>query len=215
MSYSKITSFAIKDTMVDTDPLKVLRGKEFDDEFDAITVAMAGQAQAFADLITVPVGGVLMFAAAVAPTGFLLCDGAVRSRSTYSALFQKIGVAYGAGDGSTTFNMPNFNGRFPYGGAIGQYGGSANATLPAHTHSIGSSVLINDPWHAHTIGGTFSPGGGGGLGGGDLNSTGSSLVGYSGTGITASVSSTIYETGVSPVNANLPPFVGLSFIIKT
>jgi microcystin-dependent protein len=214
MSYSKITSFAIKDTMVDADPLKVLRGKEFDDEFDAITVAMGAQEAAFAALVTVPTGGVLMFANPVAPAGFLPCDGAQKSRATYSALFQAIGTAYGVGDGGTTFNIPNFNGRFPYGGAIGQMGGSATSTLPAHSHSIGSTVYINDPGHAHTIGGSFSPGGGGGTGGGDLNSTGSSNVSTNGTGITASMSATIYETGVNPTNGNLPPFTGVSFIIK-
>lgn len=43
-------------------------------------------------------------------SGFLYCDGAAVSRSTYSALFAKIGTTYGAGDGSTTFNLPDARG---------------------------------------------------------------------------------------------------------
>lgn len=44
-----------------------------------------------------------------APTGWLLCDGSEISRSDYSALFASIGTIYGAGDGNSTFNLPNFN----------------------------------------------------------------------------------------------------------
>lgn len=54
-----------------------------------------------------PVGTVLYFAADYDPTGFLLCNGAQISRTTYADLFNVIGTKYGAGDGSTTFNLPN------------------------------------------------------------------------------------------------------------
>lgn len=63
----------------------------------------------------VPVGTVLPFAGASAPTGYLLCNGAAVSRTTYAALFAAIGELYGAGDGSTTFNLPNVVGRMPVG----------------------------------------------------------------------------------------------------
>ena len=46
------------------------------------------------------------------PSGFLKCDGSAISRTTYSALYSKITVTYGSGDGSTTFNLPDFRGRF-------------------------------------------------------------------------------------------------------
>lgn len=59
-------------------------------------------------ITSVPVGTVLVFAGSTAPTGYLLCDGSAVSRTTYSALFSVIGTTYGVGDGSSTFNLPNF-----------------------------------------------------------------------------------------------------------
>jgi len=58
-----------------------------------------------------PVGSYLLFAGKTLPTGYLLCNGAAVSRTTYAALFAVIGTTYGAGDGSTTFNLPNLDGR--------------------------------------------------------------------------------------------------------
>lgn len=55
----------------------------------------------------VPTGSVFWFAANNAPSGFLICDGSKISRTTYSALFNTIGTTFGAGDGSTTFSLPN------------------------------------------------------------------------------------------------------------
>jgi microcystin-dependent protein len=59
-----------------------------------------------------PPGTVIAFAANSAPRGFLLCNGAAVSRTTYAKLFEAIGTAYGEGDGSTTFNLPNMTDRF-------------------------------------------------------------------------------------------------------
>ena len=59
-----------------------------------------------------PVGSLVAFAGATAPSGWLLCDGRAVSRTTYSALFAAIGTAWGVGDGSTTFNLPDMRGRF-------------------------------------------------------------------------------------------------------
>ena len=59
-----------------------------------------------------PAGTVLPFAGTTAPTGFLLCNGATISRTTYSKLYAAIGSAHGAGDGSTTFHLPDYRGRF-------------------------------------------------------------------------------------------------------
>ncbi|MBI5219740.1 MAG: tail fiber protein [Bacteroidia bacterium] len=52
------------------------------------------------------------FAGTTAPTGYLLCDGSAVSRTTYAALFAAMGTAYGSGDGSTTYNLPDLRGRF-------------------------------------------------------------------------------------------------------
>lgn len=56
-----------------------------------------------------PLGMIVKVSALPAPAGWLPCDGAAISRTTYSALFAAIGVSGGAGDGSTTFNVPDFN----------------------------------------------------------------------------------------------------------
>jgi len=58
-----------------------------------------------------PVGTVVDFAGSSAPTGWLLCDGSAVSRTTYANLFSVIGTTYGAGDGSTTFNLPDCTGK--------------------------------------------------------------------------------------------------------
>ena len=65
---------------------------------------------AAAGAFTVATGMILPWAAAIAdiPTGYLGCDGAAVSRSTYSALFALVGTTHGSGDGSSTFNLPNF-----------------------------------------------------------------------------------------------------------
>ena len=56
--------------------------------------------------VALPVGTILPFAGGSIPSGFLACNGAAVSRTTYSALFAAIGTTYGSGDGSTTFNLP-------------------------------------------------------------------------------------------------------------
>lgn len=62
-----------------------------------------------------PTGALLAFAGATAPAGWLLCDGSNISRSTYASLFGVLGTSYGAGDGSTTFALPDLRGRLPAG----------------------------------------------------------------------------------------------------
>ena len=98
-----------------------------------------------------PTGVVMPFAGAAAPAGALLCDGAAVSRTTYAALFAVIGTTYGAGDGSTTFNVPDLKGRFPVGkgahadvDALGDSDGLADASrtpkMAAHTHAQNMSA---------------------------------------------------------------------------
>lgn len=57
----------------------------------------------------IPVGSILPYGGSTAPTGWLLCNGGAISRTTYADLFAVIGTAYGAGDGSTTYNLPNLS----------------------------------------------------------------------------------------------------------
>lgn len=87
------------------------------------------------------VGTINLFAGTTAPTGWLICDGSAISRTTYSGLFTAIGTAFGSGNGSTTFNLPNLKGRIPVGldssdtsfDSLGKTGGSK--FLQQHKHS--------------------------------------------------------------------------------
>lgn len=93
-----------------------------------------------------PAGVVVPFGGKTAPSGWLRCDGSAVSRTTYAALFAAIGTLYGAGDGSTTFNLPNLTGRVPF-GMIGDYiGKSTEGVLPNITGKfmIGATNNTND-----------------------------------------------------------------------
>lgn len=59
-----------------------------------------------------PTGAIIPFAGNDIPSGYLLCNGATVSRTTYSKLYSAIGTTYGSGDGSTTFNLPNLTDKF-------------------------------------------------------------------------------------------------------
>lgn len=63
-------------------------------------------------LLTMPSGSMVDYAGTTAPSGWLMCDGSAISRTTYANLFSAIGTSYGVGNGSSTFNLPDFRGRF-------------------------------------------------------------------------------------------------------
>lgn len=65
-----------------------------------------------ANIASVPVGTILSCAGSNAPSGYFVCDGTAKSRTTYADLFAQIGTAWGAGDGTTTFHLPDFRGAF-------------------------------------------------------------------------------------------------------
>lgn len=86
----------------------------------------------------VPVGTVVMFTAAEPPAGYLKCDGSAIGRTTYPELYAAIGTTYGAGDGSTTFNLPDLIGRFAEGSATP--GTVKEAGLPNITGTLYSVI---------------------------------------------------------------------------
>lgn len=116
----------------------------------------------------IPPGVIWEYGGASAPTGWLVCDGSPVSRSTYAALFAVIGTSYGAGDGSTTFNLPDRRDRFGVGAGStysrGATGGATSVTTSSngahdHTGSAGSTVLTESQIPAHTHTGTTSTNG--------------------------------------------------------
>lgn len=77
-----------------------------------------------------PAGIIAPFAGTAIPDGWLLCDGSAISRTDYADLFNAIGTTYGAGNGSSTFNLPNLIGRVPLGMQGVYIGQTSNGVLP-------------------------------------------------------------------------------------
>jgi microcystin-dependent protein len=109
------------------------------------------------------IGKIIAYTGSTIPEHFLACDGSAVSRTTYSALFSVIGTAYGAGDGSTTFNLPDLSGRVVIGESaahvLASTGGESSHTLidfPSHSHSVpahghGNDFAFETPSLAHSI----------------------------------------------------------------
>lgn len=180
----------------------------------------------------VPTGVMMPYGGTTAPTGWLLCDGSAVSRTTYSALFTTLGVAYGAGDGSTTFNLPDLKGRVPVGkdnmggsaanrvttagssidgATLGATGGAQNVQLTsaqngAHTHANS----LTDPGHTHLVNCYYS----GGSNASPSFSGGASPAIFaqaSATGITL----TNVSSGLGAAHNNMPPSIISNYIIRT
>jgi len=171
----------------------------------------------------IPTATIVPWSDSSVPTGFLECNGAAVSRSTYSALFAIIGTTYGAGDGASTFNVPDLQDNVAIGksgtkalastgGAntvqsTGNVGGStANATLTeaqlaSHKHTF-TSTTPNAPLQNSNVGqgfpastGTYN----------NMNNTGS------GTGHQHNLSATFTGDSTSVVQ----PYLAIIYIIKT
>jgi microcystin-dependent protein len=97
-----------------------------------------------------PVGEITMHGSSTVPKGWLLCDGATVSRTIYQDLFAVIGTTYGVGNGTTTFNVPNFqcasstSMRVPAGAGTGYTLGSTNTTTLSNAATVqGGTVAVN------------------------------------------------------------------------
>ena len=91
-----------------------------------------------------PVGSLQMHAGGTVPVGWLICNGALVSRTTYAQLFAQIGTAWGAGDGTTTFALPDLRGRVPRGVAASGEGDAIGEVFGADTH-------LHTTVHTHPI----------------------------------------------------------------
>lgn len=173
------------------------------------------------NVVGTPSGVVAPFAGAAAPSGWLLCDGAAVSRTTYAALFTVVGTQYGSGDGSSTFNLPDLRGRSVFG--LDNMGGSAASRVTSGISGIAATTLgaaggdermhqhthtVTDPGHTHTLSFNDAVGFAASGGGNHFNTTSTQAVTSSAT------------TGVTVNNAgagasqNMPPAMMLNYIIK-
>jgi microcystin-dependent protein len=101
----------------------------------------------------VPTGAIMAFAMTTLQFGWMECNGAAISRTTYAGLFALIGTTYGAGDGVTTFNLPDLRGYFPRGWDNGRgidpgrtFGSSQSDAFRSHNHTFSGNAL---PPHNH------------------------------------------------------------------
>jgi microcystin-dependent protein len=181
--------------------------KAYVDARDAVSVAAA----VAADAAYLPAGAVIPFAGTVSPSGWLLCYGQAVSRVTYGALFAAVSTTYGAGDGSTTFNVPDLRGRAVAG--KDDMGGSAAARLTnsgTGNPGVNGSVLgaaggvdrhqltiAQMPAHTHTY-----------------NSLAAGVTVAGGSGLVGSATTT-GSAGNDQAHPNVQPTMVLNYIIRT
>lgn len=157
---------------------------------------------------SVPTGNISMWGTDTAPTGYLLCYGQAISRATYADLFAVIATTFGTGDGSTTFNLPDYRGRFPL-GQDDMGGSSANRVTATEADNLGQAsgaethTLSTAEMPAHTHSYNASPKNSAASSGGNPNTT------VTVTGDTTG------SAGGGGAHNNMPPYQTINFIIKT
>lgn len=111
------------------------------------------------------IGNIIAYTGNSIPRGYLVCDGSEVGREEYPELFSVIGTTYGAGDGLSTFNIPNLSGKLALGvsqsHSVGDTGGEESHTLldietPSHMHNIAqhtheNSISVTIPQLSHNV----------------------------------------------------------------
>lgn len=147
-----------------------------------------------------PTGTVLPFAGSSAPTGWLLCFGQAVSRTTYADLFTVLSTTYGAGDGSTTFALPDLRGRIP--GGKDNMGGTAASRLTSGGSGVdGATLGASGGAQTHTLTDAQLP---------------ASVIGTGGSTIARGATvSDLQTVGSGQAHNNTQPTIVLNYIIKT
>lgn len=183
---------------------------------------------------TMPAGSVVWYVGSSAPSGWMKADGAAVSRSTYSAAFAALGTAYGAGNGSTTFNIPDLSGRVLVGkdstqtefDQTGETGGVnlvalTTAMMPAHAHTVSVSTTANTSEYAATsfmrlvgvVGTSIYFNHMPGYAGGGYADVGDSQFPQHWHSWSASASATTQQSGSSTAHNNLQPYLTLTALV--
>jgi len=218
-NYTQSTNFATKDALTSGDPLKIVKGTEINTEFVNISVAIATKADlaspTFTGTPTLPTGTIATTQtfgnsstllattafvqaalAALHPVGSIYINATV---STNPGTLLGFGTWTAFGAGRVMVGFDSGNALFD---TAEETGGSADSTLPTHTHTATSTVT--DPGHLHQINTTTNLAGGSDgpniAGSGVLRSTNSAV-----TGIT--VATTNASAGTSGTNANYQPYI--------
>jgi len=175
------------------------------------------------DIEGIPTATIIPWSDSSVPSGYLECNGQTVSRSTYSALFAIIGTTYGAGDGSSTFSVPDLQDNVPVGKSNNKnLGSTGGANTVAKTGNVGGSTAnatLSTPQlasHSHSKGSGSGPGrgypninnGAQNLGAGLPATTGSS---GSGGGHSHNMSANFTGDATSV----LQPYLTLMYLIKT
>lgn len=202
----KVKDNGIATTQLATDAVETLNIK--DGEVTSAKLA------ASAITALMPAGLVLPYAGSSAPTGYFLCDGSAKSRTTYATLFGILGTTYGAGDGSTTFELPDLRGRVIAG--QDDMGGSSADRLTGLTGGVDGDVLAATggvethtlsvaeiPAHTHTSA----------IWGNNASGDGQNI--KSSVSVNNPHTHTSNSTGGGGAHNNVQPTMILNYIIKT
>lgn len=200
---------------------------------------LAALAQYEATLGGVPIGAMMAYGGATAPNGWALCYGQAVSRTVYALLFATIGIAYGPGDSSSTFNLPDKRGRVSIGkddmggspanrvtnavsgiqgATLGAAGGDQNAQMDTLDASSSASSAVSDLGHAHDF---DLQGNGGGASdqratsiGGDTKPVGTTHTAFTGISVATTVATTV-TSSLTGASQNMQPSEVDNWIIFT
>lgn len=224
-NYTKATNFAVKDGLVTTDPAKIIKGIDIDNEFNAIANAISSKADVTSPALlgtpTAPTASNGTNTTQIASTAFVQSAIGVALSGVivmWSGSVASIPTGWLICDGSN--GTPDLRNRFVIGAgstySVGGTGGSADAVVVSHTHTATST----DSGHTHTVTGDsfvyqFPYGSALNIRG-DYNAVRANTITNPVTSSgTANISTTVASSGVSATNANLPPYYALAFIMKS